>query len=244
MKFDLCKLWILVFISPMLFIQCGNRGELSEGVLEYNLSMSFSDGEHLDGSDELMASLSEYISSGKIKWIFSENRELLLQHFRIMDRPFSMMDIIHLEEQYHNRYISFMDQNFKVEEDYSFIDRYLNEVSNDLDIVEDKNHTKEFFGLEGHWVEAYFANYEEEIRISGYICSQIPMKLTFIQGYEYNPFDGAILALQITTGGVAIKYQLINYEPAIDVRVFDITEENYELLDDNLMNLFDGVPGF
>lgn len=244
MKSDLCKFWILVFISPMLLIQCGSRGELTEGVLEYNLSISISDGEQLDGSDELMESLSEYISSGKIKWIFSKDRELLLQNYRIMESPFTMMDIIHLEEQYHNRYISFMDQNFKVEEDYSFINRYLNELKYDLDIVEDKNHRKDFFGVEGHWVEAYSGNYDEEIRISGYICSQIPMVLTFIQGFDYNPFDGAILALKITTGGVEINYNLVNFEADIEDGVFEIADKDYELLDDNLRNLFDGVPGF
>ena len=237
----------LILVIPALFIfsGCSEKEEASPARFTYETRIDFQEDKIGLFEWELLESLKTMFSGGEISWMVGKSGEVVVQEYTLMGNPFKMTEEWNEKTAEHNTYFSFLDEKLRMIRPMEEAKEKWNEIQAQVEVIEDRTRQKDFFGLGGHFAEAFYIENGDEIKISAYICRNYPMRLSFLQGLDYNPFDGAILYAEVQLGSLEIFYELKDYEPFPEDELFMKAERNeYRVIDSEWGSFFENILDF
>ncbi len=237
----------LILVIPALFIftGCSEKEEASPARFTYETRIDFQEDEMGLFEWELLESLKTMFSGGEISWMIGESGEVVVQEYTLMGKPFKMTEEWDEIAEEHNTYFSFLDEKLRIIRPMEEAKENRSDIQSQVEIIEDRTRQKDFFGLEGHFAEAFYIENGNEIKISAYICTNYTMRLSFLQGLDYNPFDGAILYAEVELGALEIVYKLKDYEPFPGEEMFMKEErDEYRIIDSEWGSFFENILDF
>ncbi|TVR82424.1 MAG: hypothetical protein EA409_05140 [Saprospirales bacterium] len=178
-----------------------------------------------------MTELEELFQSGHIAWYFSPEKEAVLHDFLLMGQNFLMRDIIDKERNIQTILIEFLSEKIAISKTSEEFKRERGEVLTNYSYFLDRERTKEILGCSCVAFEGYIEMGQQIINHSGYLCEELPMTASFIQGLDINPLPGALFEVDVNLGSVNIQYRAVNLEKqALPDEIFEYDLSQYQLL--------------
>ena len=237
---------LIVLIPAFILCSgCTANDEIQTANFTYETHIDFREDEIGLFEWELLESLKTMFSEGEISWMVGESGEVVVQEYTLMGSSFKMTEEWNEKTAEHNTYFSFLDEKLRMIRPMEEAKEKRNKIQAQVEVIEDRTRRKDFFGLDGHFAEAFYIENDNEIQISAYICTDYSMRLSFLQGLDYNPFNGAILQAEVQLGSLQIVYELKEFEPFLDDELFMKAErDEYRLIDSEWGQFFENILDF
>ena len=226
---------VAILVSAICFSSCHDSTQPQTGKVVYTVNLVPGLGSDEAALNEL-DQLSELFQSGTIEWHFSKNGEAVIHNFQLMGEPFKMRDLIDKQSNTQTVLVEFLGEKIAFQKNEGELKRARELIQSGISHIVNREDRKEILGCDCVGFEGYYESEQQNINYSGYLCEDLEMVASFVQGLDFNPFQGALFEVNVGFGMAQIQYRANTMVKSADRSVFEYQIEDYSIIPAGQLN--------